>query len=68
MRARSRGRLAGRSFRARSAVIAVSDTSSTNAALQDEGKPPIDGYLGADFLREKGAVIDCAQMRLYLRK
>lgn len=56
------------SLRVRSAVIATSDISATNAALQENGKPPIDGYLGADFLRQKGAVIDCAQMMLYLRK
>lgn len=49
-----------------SAVIAVSDITSHNAALQEPGKPPIDGYLGADFLRERHAVIDCSQMRLYL--
>lgn len=56
------------SLRVRSAVIAISDISAGNSALQEDGKPPIDGYLGADFLREKGAVIDCGQMRLYLRK
>ena len=51
----------------RSAIIAVSDITSHNTALQDPGKPAIDGYLGADFLRERHAVIDCSQMRLYLR-
>jgi predicted aspartyl protease len=55
------------SLRVRSAVIAISDISANNAALQEAGKPPIDGYLGADFLREKGAVIDCTQMQLYLK-
>jgi predicted aspartyl protease len=55
------------SLRVHSAVIAISDISANNAALQEQGKPPIDGYLGADFLREKGAVIDCAQMQLYLK-
>ena len=55
------------SMQVHSAVIAVSDISANNAALQEQGKPPIDGYLGADFLRERAAVIDCAQMRLYLR-
>ncbi len=49
-----------------SAVIAASDIS-VNTGLNEPGKLPIDGYLGADFLREKHAVIDCAQMRLYLR-
>lgn len=56
------------SLRVRSAVIAISDISTHSSALQEEGKPPIDGYLGADFLREKNAVIDCGQMRLFLRK
>lgn len=55
------------SMHVHSAVIAVSDISANNASLQEQGKPPIDGYLGADFLREKGAVIDCSQMRLYLK-
>ena len=55
------------SVRVRSAVIAVSEITSHNTALQEPGKPPIDGYLGADFLRERNAIIDCAQMRLYLR-
>ncbi len=55
------------SVRVRSAVIAVSDITSHNSALQDPGKPAIDGYLGADFLRERNAIIDCSQMRLYLR-
>jgi hypothetical protein len=55
------------SLRVHSAVIAISDISANNAALQEQGKPPIDGYLGADFLREKAAVIDCAQMQLYLK-
>ena len=49
-----------------SAVIAASDIS-VNAALNEPGKAPIDGYLGADFLRERRAVIDCAAMHLYLR-
>ena len=55
------------SVRVSSAVIAVSDITSHNVALQEAGKPPIDGYLGADFLRERNAIIDCAQMRLYIR-
>ena len=47
-------------------MIAASDISVT-AGINEPGKVPIDGYLGADFLREKHAIIDCAQMRLYLR-
>ena len=55
------------SVQVRSAYVAVSNISLHNAALEESGKPTIDGYLGADFLRERGAVIDCGQMRLYLR-
>ena len=55
------------SVQVRSAYVAVSNISSYNAALQDSGRPSIDGYLGADFLRQRGAIIDCGQMRLYLR-
>ena len=55
------------SVQVRSAYVAVSNISLHNAALQDSGKPTIDGYLGADFLRERGAVIDCGQMRLFLK-
>ena len=52
------------SVQVRSAYVAVSNISARNAALQESGKPAIDGYLGADFLRERRAVIDCGQMRL----
>ncbi len=55
------------SVQVRSAYVAVSNISMRNAALQETGKPAIDGYLGADFLRQRGAVIDCGQMRLYLK-
>lgn len=55
------------SLRVRNAIIAVSDIQAGGAGPQEPGKPPIDGYLGADFLREKRAVIDCSQMKLYLR-
>ena len=55
------------SLRVRNAIIAVSDISTGTGGPQEPGKPPIDGYLGADFLREKRAVIDCSQMKLYLR-
>ena len=51
----------------RSAYVAVSNISLHNTALEESGKPTIDGYLGADFLRERGAVIDCGQMRLFLK-
>ena len=52
----------------RGAPIAVSDISSAGGTgPQEPGRPPIDGYLGADFLREKRAIIDCARMKLYLR-
>ena len=55
------------SLRVRGAMVAVSDISTGAGGPQEPGKPPIDGYLGADFLREKRAVIDCSQMKLYLR-
>ncbi len=55
------------SLQVRGAVIAVSDISAGGAGPQEPGKPPIDGYLGADFLRDQRAVIDCSQMKLYLR-
>ena len=55
------------SLQVRGAVIAVSDISTGVTGPQEPGKPPIDGYLGADFLRDRRAVIDCSQMRLYLR-
>ena len=55
------------SLRVRGAIIAVSDISTGAGGPQESGKPPIDGYLGADFLREKRAVIDCSLMKLYLR-
>lgn len=55
------------SVQVRSAYVAVSNISLHNAALEESGKPTIDGYLGADFLRERGGVIDCGQMRLYLK-
>lgn len=55
------------SLRVRSAAIAVSEISTASTQLTDAGKPALDGYLGADFLRMRSAVIDCARMRLYLK-
>lgn len=54
-------------LKVRQAQIAISDISSLGTQLSEKGKPPLDGYLGADFLRQKSAVIDCAGLRLYLK-
>ena len=54
-------------LKVRQAQIAISDISSLGMQLSEKGKPPLDGYLGADFLRQKSAVIDCAGLKLYLR-
>ena len=37
-----------------------------NATLQAQNAPPIDGILGADFLKEKKAVIDYNEMYLLI--
>lgn len=55
------------SFRAPMALFALSDLTAVGAELAENGRPPLDGYLGSDFLRNKRAIIDCARMRLYLR-
>lgn len=55
------------SLRVRSAPIAISDLSRAGTDLTEPGRPVLDGYLGADFLRLQSAVIDCARLRLYLR-
>lgn len=55
------------SFRAGTALFALSDLAEVGAQLAESGRPPLDGYLGSDFLRNKSAVIDCARLRLYLR-
>ena len=47
--------------------IAVTDLAPLNAQFAAAGRPPLGGYLGSDFLRAKNAVIDCANLRLYLR-
>ena len=54
-------------FRAGTALFALSDLAEVGAQLAESGRPPLDGYLGSDFLRNKSAVIDCARLRLYLR-
>lgn len=47
--------------------IAVTDLAPLNAQFAAAGRPALGGYLGSDFLRAKNAVIDCANLRLYLR-
>ncbi len=54
-------------LKVRQAQIAISDISSLGTQLSEKGKPPLDGYLGADFLRQKSALIDCAGLKLYLK-
>lgn len=55
------------SFRAGTALFALSDLAEVGAQLAESGRPPLDGYLGSDFLRNKSAVIDCTRLRLFLR-
>ena len=55
-------------LKVRQAQIAISDISSLGTQLSEKGKPPLDGYLGADFLRQKSALIDCAGLKLYLKR
>ncbi len=47
--------------------MAVTDLAPLNAQFAAAGRPPLGGYLGSDFLRAKNAIIDCANLRLYLR-
>jgi hypothetical protein len=54
-------------FRTGAFQVGVSDLSNLNAQFAQAGRPALGGYLGSDFLRAKNAVIDCANMRLYLR-
>ena len=44
------------------------DMEAINATLIEEGEQPIDGILGADFLRKKSAVITYKPNRLYLKQ
>lgn len=65
-----RGRV--RSFRAggfkvEGVEVGVVDLSHSNRQLQNAGQASIAGYLGSDFLRRYEAVIDCANLKLYLR-
>lgn len=54
-------------FRTGAFQVGVSDLTTLNAQFAQAGRPALGGYLGSDFLRAKNAVIDCANMRLYLR-
>lgn len=47
--------------------IAITDISAVAAQLREEGKPALNGYFGADFLNANAALIDCSNMRLYLK-
>ncbi len=54
-------------FRTGPFQVGVSDLSNLNTQFAQAGRPALGGYLGSDFLRAKNAIIDCANMRLYLR-
>jgi hypothetical protein len=54
-------------FRTGPFQVGVSDLSNLNAQFAQVGRAALGGYLGSDFLRAKNAIIDCANMRLYLR-
>ncbi|OAI42071.1 hypothetical protein AYO41_04820 [Verrucomicrobia bacterium SCGC AG-212-E04] len=71
----SRGLMVARveSFRAGSFAtgplqMAVTDLNPLNLQFAQAGRPLLGGYLGSDFLRAKGAIIDCANLRLYLKE
>ena len=48
--------------------VSLSDITKFAVRFSREGKPVLAGYLGNDFLRAKSAVIDCANLKLYLRE
>ena len=48
--------------------VSLSDITKFSIRFSREGKPIIAGYLGNDFLRARSAVIDCANLKLYLRE
>ncbi|MBS0658054.1 MAG: retropepsin-like domain-containing protein [Verrucomicrobia bacterium] len=55
------------SFKVEGVSVGVVDLSHSNRQLQNAGQASIAGYLGSDFLRRYEAVIDCANLKLYLR-
>lgn len=55
------------SFKVEDVSIGVVDLSHSNRQLQSAGQASLAGYLGADFLRRYEAVIDCSNLKLYLR-
>lgn len=54
-------------FRVENVTLGVIDLSRSNRQLQGAGRASLAGYLGADFLRKYEAVIDCANLKLYLK-
>ncbi len=55
------------SYRTGPFKISVADLTALNRQLQEQNLVSLGGYLGTDFLREKDAIIDCANLKLYLR-
>jgi predicted aspartyl protease len=45
----------------------LNSQASANKSRKDYGEPPYDGLLGAPFLKENAAVIDCGAVHLFLR-
>ncbi len=60
---RAGGFRSGEEFR-----VSLSDITKFARRFSKEGKPILAGYLGNDFLRARSAVIDCANLKLYLRE
>jgi len=49
-------------------TLVLMDLSHVNAALQQRGIPEVDGVIGADVLTSQKAVIDYANLVLYLQE
>ncbi|HEV3005361.1 MAG TPA: retropepsin-like aspartic protease [Pirellulales bacterium] len=50
-----------------SRIEALLNSQPANKGRKDNGEPPYDGLLGAPFLKENAAVIDCGSVQLFLR-
>lgn len=49
-------------------ALVLMDLEHVNRAFSDRGIAEVDGVIGADVLTKRGAIIDYAQLMLYLRK
>ncbi len=54
-------------FHTKGVPLSITDLRRANRRLQAEGRAQLGGYLGSEFLRSKDAIIDCANLKLYLR-